>query len=49
MLVTRRIQAGDDDKGVVAQLDHFGVRIVMNFDSVLNETQVVWEALYGFA
>jgi hypothetical protein len=49
MLVTRRIQAGDDDKGVVAQLDHFGVRIVLNFDSVLNETQVVWEALYGFA
>ena len=49
MLVTRRIQAGDDDKGVVAQLDHFGVRIVLNFDSVLNETQVVWGALYGFA
>lgn len=49
MLVTRRIQARDDDKGVVAQLDHFGVRIMMAFDPVRNETQVVWEALYGAA
>jgi hypothetical protein len=49
MLVTRSIQARDEDKGVVAQLDHFGVRIVMSFDSVRNETQVVWEALYGVA
>jgi hypothetical protein len=49
MLVTRRIQARDDDKGVVAQLDHFGVRIMMSFDSVRNETQVVWEALWGVA
>jgi hypothetical protein len=47
MLVTRRIQARDEDKGVVAQLDHFGVRIVMYFDSVRNETQVIWEALFG--
>jgi hypothetical protein len=49
MLVTRRIQAGDDDKGVVAQLDHFGVRIVMSFDPVRSETLVVWECLYGVA
>jgi len=49
MLVTRSIQAREDDKGMVAQLDHFGVRIMMYFDSVRNETQVVWEALYGFA
>jgi hypothetical protein len=48
MLVTRRIQATDQDKGVVAQLDHFGIRIMMSFDPVCNETQVVWEALYGF-
>jgi hypothetical protein len=34
---------------VVAQLDHFGVRIIMSFDSVRKETQVVWEALYGVA
>ena len=49
MLVTRRIQARQDDKGVVAHTDHFGVRIMMNFDSVCSETQVVWEALYGVA
>jgi len=49
MLVTRRIQAREDDKGVSAQLDHFGVRILMYFDSVRNETEVVWEALYGVA
>ena len=48
MLVTRRIQARDEDKGLVAQLDHFGVRIMMSFDSARSETQVVWEALYGF-
>ncbi len=29
MLVTRRIQRRDEDKGVVAQLDHFGVRIMV--------------------
>ena len=49
MLVTRRIQARDDDKGVVAQLDHFGVRIMMSFDAARAETGVVWEALYGVA
>lgn len=49
MLVTRRIQARENDKGVAAQLDHFGVRIMMNFDSARSETQVVWEALYGVA
>jgi hypothetical protein len=49
MLVTRKIAARDDDKGVVAHLDHFGIRITMVFDSVGNETQVVWEALYGVA
>jgi hypothetical protein len=49
ILVTRRIQARDEDNGVVAQLDHFGVRIMMSFDSVRNETEVVWESLYGSA
>jgi hypothetical protein len=44
MLVTRRIQAREDDKGVVAQLDHFEVRITMFFDPVRSETDVVWEA-----
>jgi hypothetical protein len=34
---------------VVAHLDHFGVRIMMAFDPVRNDTQVVWDALSGFA
>jgi hypothetical protein len=49
MLATRRIRARQDDKGVVAQLDHFGVRIMMAFDPIRNEVQVIWEALYGIA
>jgi hypothetical protein len=49
MLITRRIQPRDDDNGAVAHLDHFGVRVMMFFDSDLNETQVIWESLYGFA
>jgi hypothetical protein len=49
MLVTRRIQPRDNDSGAVAHLDHFGVRVMIFFDSGLNETQVIWESLYGFA
>ena len=47
LLVTRNMEARDHDKGVVAHIDHFGIRIMMSFDSVLTETQVVWECLYG--
>ena len=49
MLVIRRIQAREDDRGVAAQLGHFGVRIMMQFDAARAETSVVWEALYGVA
>jgi hypothetical protein len=49
MLVTRRIEARGDDRGVAAQLDHFGVRVTMSFDSVRNEANLVWESLYGVA
>jgi hypothetical protein len=49
MLVTRRIQGGDDDHGVVAHLDHFGGRVILSFNAARNETQLVWEALYGVA
>ena len=48
-LVTRRITARDDDKGVVAHLDGFGVRIMIYFDTDENDTHVVWECLYGVA
>jgi len=49
MLVTRRIQARDGEQGAVAHLDHFGVRVIMSFDPIRNETDVLWEALYGVA
>jgi hypothetical protein len=49
MLVTRKVQARDDDKSLVAPIDHFGIRVMISFDSVLNEAQVVWESLYGVA
>lgn len=49
MLVTRRIRARQDDKGVVSHTDRFGIRIMMSFDSVRSETHLVWEALYGVA
>jgi hypothetical protein len=49
MLVTRRIQDRDDDKGVVGHLDYLGGRVMMSFDLVRNETEIVWEALYGVA
>jgi hypothetical protein len=49
LLVTRRIQPRDDDSGAVAHLDHFGIRVMMFFDSDLTEMQVIWECLYGVA
>ncbi len=49
MLVTRRIATRDGEKGTVAHLDHIGVRVMMSFDSVRNETDLVWEVLYGVA
>jgi hypothetical protein len=49
LLVTRKIQAREEDKGAVAQLDHFGIRVMMYYDSVRNETQLVWESSYGVA
>jgi hypothetical protein len=49
LLVTRRIQDRGDEKGVFGHLDHFGGRVIMSFDAERNETNVVWEALYGVA
>lgn len=47
LLVTRRVAARDDDKGVVGHLDGFGVRIMMYFDEAAGETIVEWNCLYG--
>lgn len=47
LLVTRRVAARDDDKGVIGHLDGFGIRIIMYFDEAAGETIVEWECLYG--
>ena len=48
-LITRNIQGRSGDRGVVAHLDDFGIRLVMSFDIALQETEVAWEALYAVA
>jgi hypothetical protein len=47
LLVTRRVVARDDDKGVIGHLNGFGIRIVMYFDESAGDTIVEWECLYG--
>ena len=47
LLVTRKLAARDDDKGVIGHLDDFGVRIIMYFDEAAGDTIVEWECLYG--
>jgi hypothetical protein len=47
VLVTRRMAARNDDKGVIGHLDGFGVRIMMYFDKAAGETIVEWNCLYG--
>jgi len=49
LLVTRRLEARADDKGVVAHLETCGIRLMLSFDPVGNETEAVWECLYGVA
>ncbi len=49
ILVTRRIETRAGDKGVVAHLEDFGIRLMLSFNPDLNETEAVWECLYGVA
>jgi hypothetical protein len=49
VLVTRRMAARDQDKGVIGHLDGFGVRIMMYFDETAGETILEWNCLYGVA
>jgi hypothetical protein len=46
-LVTRKVAARDDDKGVVGHVAGFGVRIMIHFDEADGETIVEWTCLYG--
>jgi hypothetical protein len=47
LLVTRKLAARNDDKGVIGHIEGFGVRIVMYFDETAGETIVAWEGLWG--
>ena len=47
LLVTRRIGARDDDKGVVAHIHGFGVRLLLCHEGDGNDSQLIWESLYG--
>ena len=49
LLVTRTIAPRPTDRGSIAHLDGFGVRIMMYFDEDEGETHLVWECLYGVA
>ena len=47
LLVTRKVAPKDAGESAVAHLDRFGMRILARYDPGLNETQIVWECLYG--
>lgn len=47
LLVTRKIQAREDDKGIVANLEDFGMRIMMHPSPGSEDTELIWECLYG--
>ncbi len=47
LLVTRRPAPRKGDRGVVAHLDGYGIRIKIHFDSAAEDTIVAWECLYG--
>ena len=46
-LVTRKLESRPVPHSAIAHMDGFGVRIMMFFDPVAEETQIVWECLYG--
>jgi hypothetical protein len=49
ILLTRRPAARKGDKGVVAHLDGYGIRIEIHFDAAAEDMIVAWECLYGSA
>jgi hypothetical protein len=48
-LVTRKLAPRDPAENASAHLDGFGIRIALKFDAATQETQVLWECLYGVA
>ena len=47
LLVTRRPSPRKGDRGVVAHLEGYGIRIKIHFDAAAEDTIVAWECLYG--
>ena len=46
LLVTRRPSPRKGDKGVVAHLGGYGIRVEIHFDAVAEDIIVAWECLY---
>ncbi|WP_031495902.1 hypothetical protein [Bryobacter aggregatus] len=47
LVVTRKIAPANSDKGAVADVDGFGIRVLLRFDAETEEHLVVWEWLSG--
>ncbi len=47
VLVSRRIAPAAGDRGAVAYMDGYGIRVMLTFDAATNESTVVWEWLFG--
>ena len=46
-LTTRKLESRATPQTAIAHMDGFGIKIMMYFDPVAEETQIVWECLYG--
>jgi hypothetical protein len=49
ILVTRRIAAKQNDRGAIAHVEGYGIRVLLYEDSGAGDTIVAWECLYGVA
>jgi len=50
LLMTRKVDRKNEaEKGPVAHLDGFGMRVLLQLDFKTEEWHVIWECLYGFA
>ena len=49
LLTTRKVAPKDSDRGAIAHVAGYGIRILVYFDDVAVETVVVWECQYAVA
>jgi hypothetical protein len=47
VLVSRKLADKESDRGAIAHVQGFGVRVAMYFDEAAGDTIVSWECLYG--